>query len=70
MFNYDDLKVKMYEKKYTIKKLAEELAIKPVTLSKKLNSKVYFTSKELFKIANLLELTPEEYDKYFFYSKS
>lgn len=51
------------------RKLAESLGISKITYSLKENGKYEFTRKEIFKIAEILELDMEDINEIFFDSK-
>ena len=53
--NYNKLKDKMREKRYSQEKLAEALNIDKSTLNFKLNNKTEFKISEVFKICELLD---------------
>ncbi|HBF7898471.1 helix-turn-helix domain-containing protein [Clostridioides difficile] len=65
--NISKLKGKMVEKKYTQKKLAEELGMTVQALNAKLNNRSQFKIEEAVKISNILQIEePGEifFDKY------
>ncbi|EGT3800871.1 helix-turn-helix transcriptional regulator [Clostridioides difficile] len=62
--NISKLKGKMVEKKYTQKKLAEELGMTVQALNAKLNNRSQFKIEEAVKISNILQI--EEPSEIFF----
>ncbi|MBT2156676.1 helix-turn-helix transcriptional regulator [Clostridioides difficile] len=54
--NISKLKGKMVEKKYTQKKLAEELGMTVQALNAKLNNRSQFKIEEAVKISNILQI--------------
>jgi transcriptional regulator with XRE-family HTH domain len=67
-FDYSKLLGKMREYGYTQEKLAKAIGINESTLNTKLNNKTYFTTKEIDKICELLDISNAEIGIYF-YSK-
>lgn len=58
--NFDKLKGKMVEKRYTQKKMAGELGITMQSLNSKLNNRSKFTLDEVAKITTILKTNPME----------
>ena len=65
-FDMRKLKGKIVEKYGTQDKIAVDLGLSPTTLSFKLNGKSEFSQGETAKIAELLNLAPEDFSAYFF----
>lgn len=61
-----DLKGLMRAKKISYKKISELIHINCTTFSDKINGYSVFTLIEVYKIAEILEIKPEEIHKYFF----
>lgn len=68
-FNFSKLRGKIKEKYDTIKAFSLDMELDSTTLSKKLNSITDFTSSEILKACNLLQISTEEIDEYFFILK-
>ncbi|WP_195264066.1 DUF739 family protein [Clostridium sp. 1001275B_160808_H3] len=68
-FNYDKLRGKIVEKFGTQGNLARALGVSERTLSLKLNNKIFFSQDEITKISQLLNITLEEIQDYFFKQK-
>ena len=66
LFDYSKLKGKIKEKGLTQEELANKIEIDKSTLSLKINNQSVFTQEEIFKIINILEISPEEIEEYFF----
>lgn len=60
------LKGRIREKKYTYRKLAEEVGISTNMLCNKINGYYVFNADEIEKIANTLDISAQELNKYFF----
>lgn len=69
-FNHSKLLGRMREYGYTQESLSRTIGINESTLNVKLNGKGYFNTKEIDKIAELLEIPDDEIGVYFFNSKS
>ena len=69
MFNYDNLRGRIKAKGYLEKDFAKELQMTPASLSSKLNQKTDFTSMEIHKICEKLEIDLNEIKEYFFTEK-
>lgn len=69
MTNTTELKVIMYRKKITIKKLAEIIGVSATTLSYKINNEREFTSSEIMSIQKALNLSNDERNEIFFYNQ-
>ena len=65
-FNHAKLRGRIREIFGTEYKFAQAMKLSPQSLSKKLNSKVEFTQKEIEKTIELLHIPPEEITLYFF----
>ena len=65
-FNHSKLLGRMKECGFTQEKLAQEIGINKGTLSVKLNSQFYFTSKEMSAICDVLNIPVTEIGEYFF----
>lgn len=65
-FNYSKLRGRMRECGYTQAQLAGEIGMYYATLSAKLNNKSEFTSGEIEKICQALEIEREDIGIYFF----
>ena len=59
--NKKALEMKMLEKDYTYKKLAEEMQISMTALHNKVNSSVDFKLRETQDISDILKLSQQEY---------
>lgn len=65
-FNYNKLKGRIKEKEFTLEKFANELGISYMQLYNKLNNKVGFRQKEIFKAIEILDIKDEEVTDIFF----
>lgn len=65
-FNYSKLRGKIVEKYGSIAAFSTALGISNITLSMKLNNKIRFTSDDIIKIVELLEIPADEIGDYFF----
>ena len=65
-FDYSKLKGKIVEKYGSQLEFAKAFGISENTLSLKLNNKVRFTSDDIIKITDMLEIDKDEVGKYFF----
>ena len=65
-FDYSKLKGRIIEKFRSQGNFSKALGMSEHTLSKKLNSKVFFTQIEISEVSNLLDITSEEIPEYFF----
>lgn len=65
-FNYKKLKGRIVEKYGNQSKFAEKFGISEQTMSLKLNNKVRFTSDDIVKATEMLDIVPEEVGTYFF----
>lgn len=65
-FNYSKLRGKIVEKYGSIAAFSTALGISNITLSMKLNNKIRFTSDDIIKIVELLEIPTDEIGDYFF----
>ena len=70
LFNHSKLLGRMREYGFTQESLSKTIGINESTLNVKLNGKGYFNSKEIDKIAELLEIPDAEIGVYFFNTKS
>ncbi len=66
MFDYNKLKGRMREKKYTQKNGADDLKISKTTFNLKINNNGYFIQDEIFILACKLDIKDEEITEYFF----
>ena len=66
IFDHRKLRGRIREVCGTEEKLASEIGISKESLSKKLNSKNYFTQGEIFCISQFLEISESEVNNYFF----
>lgn len=64
----EELKAVLRYRKISYRELAEELGLTKSTISNKINNKLggEFTSSEILKIAQYLDLTSDEAIRYFF----
>lgn len=69
-FDYSKLRGRIREKLGSETKMAEKLGISTVSLSSKLNNKVGFTSSEMRKACELLEIANDDVGVYFLWPKS
>ena len=65
-FNFNKLRGKIKEKYNTQKYFSNAVGIGRTTLSERLNSKSYFTNKEIVIICNSLDIPFQEIHLYFF----
>ena len=65
-FNYNKLRGRIVEKYGSQTVFAEKLGVSENTLSLKLNNKVRFTSDDIIKVTELLDIPPEQVGAYFF----
>lgn len=65
-FDYSRLKGKIVEKYGTQANFAKALGVTEPVLSLKMNNKTKFNSDDIIKMANLLEISPNEIGVYFF----
>lgn len=65
-FNHSKLLGRIKEYRYTQESLSKAIGINESTLNTKLNGKTYFTTKEIDKISELLNIPTEEIGVYFF----
>lgn len=70
MFNHAKLLGRMRELGFTQEILSKSMGIGECTLNAKLNGKGFFSTKEIDKIAELLQIPNEEIGAYFFSTKS
>ncbi len=68
-FNYDKLRGRIIEKFGTQGKFARALQVSERTLSLKLNNKIFFSQDEIKKASELLNISLEEIQIYFFRKK-
>lgn len=69
MFDFSKLLGRIREYGFTQESLAKQIKINPQTLSWKLNNKSAFTTEEMDKICELLDISLEEIGVYFFTKK-
>lgn len=65
-FNYNKLRGRIVEKFGTQGCFAKTLGVSERTLSLKLNNKIYFSQDEISKISELLNITSDKIQIYFF----
>ena len=65
-FNYSKLKGRIIEKFGKQENFAKAFGISTATLSNKLNNKTYWDNPEIAKVVELLEISPDEINDYFF----
>ena len=68
-FNYDKLRGKIIEKFGTQGRFAKAIGVSERTLSLKLNNKIFFSQDEIAKISDVLEITFDKIQEYFFVEK-
>lgn len=68
-FDYKKLKGRIVEKFGNQSNFAEKFGVSENTMSLKLNNKVRFTSDDIIKAIELLDIPPEEVGTYFFTQK-
>lgn len=68
MTNTTEFKVAMMRASMTMESLAEQVGISAVSMSYKVNNKREFTSSEIKRISDILNLTIEERELIFFAS--
>lgn len=68
-FDYNKLRGRIVEKFGSQSKFAEKFGISENTMSLKLNNKVRFTSNDIVKMTDLLDIPPGEVGVYFFTKK-
>lgn len=66
VFDYSKLRGKIREKRYTQEEFAKQIGIGYVSLSKRLNNQLEFSSSEIFKSCHVLEIPADEISAYFF----
>ena len=69
-FNHSKLLGRMREYGFTQESLSKVMDINESTLNLKLNGKGFFNTKEIDKIAEMLQIPDEEIGVYFFNTKS
>ncbi len=67
--DYSKLRGRIVEKFGTCDKFSEVLRLSTVSISKKLNSRVGFSQKDIIKWSELLDIEENEYGVYFFKHK-
>lgn len=65
-FNYSKLKGRIIEKFGKQENFAKAFGVSTATISKKLNNKTYWDNPEIAKVVELLEISPDEINDYFF----
>ena len=65
-FDYSKLKGRIVEVFGSQKAFTKAFGVTESTLSQKLNGRTYFMQTEIFKIAKLLQISPEDISAYFF----
>lgn len=65
-FDYSKLKGKIIEKYGSQSLFAKKIGVSKNTLSLKMNNRVRFTSNDIVKITDMLEIPKEEVGTYFF----
>lgn len=68
-FNYDKLRGKIIEKFGTQGRFAKAIGVSERTLSLKLNNKIFFSQDEIAKISEVLGITFDKIQEYFFSKK-
>lgn len=68
-FDYSKLRGRIIEKYKTLAIFANQFGVSLNTLSLKMNNKVRFTSDDIVKIVELLDIEKEEVGSYFFTTK-
>ena len=69
VFNHSKLYGRIREYGFTQETLSKSIGINESTLNTKLNGKAYFTTKEIDKVCELLNISKDEIGLYFFTSK-
>ena len=65
-FNYSKLRGKIIEKFGTQGSFSKALGVSERTLSLKLNNKIFFSQDEITKMSELLSISPDKIQVYFF----
>ena len=65
-FNYSKVKGRIIEKFGKQENFAKAFGVSTATLSNKLNNKTYWDNPEIAKVVELLEISPDEINDYFF----
>lgn len=65
-FNYSKLKGRIIEKFGKQENFAKAFGVSTATISNKLNNKTYWDNPEIAKAVELLEISPDEINDYFF----
>lgn len=65
-FNYSKLKGRIIEKFGKQENFAKAFGVSTATISNKLNNKTYWDNPEIAKVIELLEISPDEINDYFF----
>lgn len=65
-FNYSKLRGKIKELGYSEESVAQKIGISPSSFNNKLNGKTNLSSKEIYLISNLLNISDGEFIVYFF----
>ena len=65
-FDYSKLRGRIVEKGYSQQKLAKILGISMQAFSKKMRNTTRFSSDDIIKLVDVLEIHPEEIGAYFF----
>ena len=66
IFNYNKLRGRIREKCLTQEELAKEIGISYLSSSQRLNNKLEFSGKEIYRACGALEIPLEEIPIYFF----
>ena len=66
IFDYSRLRGRIYEKYSTQNEFVRALGCSNTTFSTKMNNKVKFTSADIIKMVELLDIRKEEIGEYFF----
>ena len=65
-FNYQKLRGRMVEKYGSQTEFAKAFGVSENTMSQKMNNKTRFTSDDIIKIADMLEIDQNDVGEYFF----
>lgn len=66
VFDYNKLRGRIREKCYTQEEFAKKIGIGYVSLSKRLNNQLEFSSSEIFNSCDVLEIPEDQVSDYFF----
>lgn len=68
-FDYSKLRGRIREKFGTYDAVSRKLSYGQTTLSQKLNSKIFFSQRDILELAPVLEISDNEIPEYFFKEK-